>query len=186
MHFIVGLGNPGEEYENTRHNTGRMAVSVFVDKNDDKKVEKNVKILLPDTFMNHSGKYVAKFIKSKKAAQNLIVVYDDIDLPLGTIKISYNKSSGGHNGVESIIKSLKTREFTRVRIGISKATPKGKVKKPGAGDLPAQAGKKVLDFLLGKWKENELVELKKVFKISSLALKTLILEGRDRAMNLYN
>lgn len=129
--------------------------------------------------MNNSGRAIAKFIKTKKAAENLVVIYDDIDLPLGTMKISYNKSSGGHRGLESIIKALKTKEFTRIRIGISPATPKGKIKKP-------KGENKVLDFILGKFKPTELEILKKIFKRSSEALKTLILEGRERAMNEFN
>lgn len=179
MFYIVGLGNYGEEYINTRHNTGRMAVDTFINRNISEKIKKNIKVLVPDTFMNNSGKYVAKFVKSMKMAQNLIVVYDDIDLALGTIKISYNRSSGGHNGLESIIKSLKTKEFIRIRIGISKATPKGKVRKPkGESD--------VLNFLLSKFKSTELEILKKAFESTSEAIITIITEGTDRAMNIYN
>ena len=80
------------------------------------KVE-GVKVIVPDTFMNHSGKAVTKAVKSKKAAEKLIVIYDDLDLPLGTMKISYNRSSGGHRGVQSIIDALKTTKFFRIRIG---------------------------------------------------------------------
>jgi hypothetical protein len=101
-------------------------------------------IIHSDEFMNHSGKAVAKFVKSKKAAENLIVVYDDIDLPLGTMKISFNKSSGGHRGLESIIKALKTKEFTRIRIGISPTTASGKIKKPGS-NLSPKAAEKAMD-----------------------------------------
>ena len=129
--------------------------------------------------MNHSGKAVAKFVKSKKAAENLIVVYDDIDLPLGTIKISYNKGSGGHKGLESVVKALKTKEFVRIRIGISPATPTGKIKKP-------EGEKKVLDFILAKFKPAEKEILKKVFKNVSEALEILITNGRERAMNQFN
>src|SRR3989344_2648438 len=108
MYIIVGLGNPGEEYARTRHNSGRM-VSTFLEKKD----LKGVKFLHLDTFMNKSGVGVAKFIKSKKAAEKLIVIYDDLDLALGNLKISYNRSSGGHRGVESIIRALKTEAFAR-------------------------------------------------------------------------
>ncbi len=175
MFYVVGLGNPGTEYENTRHNTGRMAVEFFGKKN----TNKNVKIVLPDTFMNHSGKAVAKFIKSKKAAQNLIIVHDDLDLPLGTMKISYNKGTGGHRGLDSVVKAVKTREFTRLRIGISPVTPGGKIKKP-AGE------KAVLDFILAKFKPSELEVLKKIFKKTSESVQTLVSEGRERAMNVFN
>src|SRR3989344_6264457 len=99
MYIIVGLGNPGHEYARTRHNTGRMAAE-FVSK----KVS-GIKVIIPDTFMNKTGRAVAQVVKSKKAAEKLIVIYDDLDLPLGTLKISYNRSSGGHKGLESIIRA---------------------------------------------------------------------------------
>ena len=113
MYIIVGLGNPTEEYAHTRHNSGRMAVD-FVSKN----AKTEAKFIFPDTFMNKSGSFVAKIVKSKKAAEKLIVIYDDLDLPLGSLKVSYNRSSGGHRGLESIIKALKTEAFIRIRIGI--------------------------------------------------------------------
>ena len=123
MKLIVGLGNPGKEYENTRHNTGRILVEIL-----EKKLEgKKIKFLTPDTFMNNSGKAVAPLIKSKKDLKDLVVIYDDIDLPFGKIKISFNRSSGGHNGLGSIIKHLKSEEFLRIRVGISPATPKDSV-----------------------------------------------------------
>ena len=175
MFYIIGLGNPGEEYKESRHNTGCMVVNFFAQNNENKKV----RIIYSDTFMNHSGKAVAKAMVSKKSFDNLIVVYDDIDLALGTIKISYNKSSGGHRGLESIIKTIGTKEFTRIRIGISPITPKGKLKKP-------QGEKAVLDFILGNFKLSEKEVLKKVFKKVSEALKLIVEEGRERAMNTYN
>jgi len=175
MFYIIGLGNPGEEYKESRHNTGRMAVDYI----SEKLKAKNVKVIESKEFMNHSGKAVAKIIKSKKAAQNLIVVYDDIDLPLGTMKISYNRGDGGHNGLASVVKAVKTREFTRIRIGISPATPKGKVKKP-------DTEKRVLDFILSKFKPTEIEILKKVFKKSSEAIACIVEESREKAMNLYN
>ncbi|HEY4480174.1 MAG TPA: aminoacyl-tRNA hydrolase [Candidatus Paceibacterota bacterium] len=182
MYFVFGLGNPGEEYKSSRHNTGRMAVDYF---------EKKPHLVLPLgrggkatiieslEFMNNSGKAVAKIIKSKKAAENLIVVYDDIDLPLGTIKIAFNKGSGGHRGLESVVKALKTKEFTRIRIGIAPTTPSGKIKKP-AGE------QKVLDFILGDFKPKEMEILKKVFKKSAEAIEMIIKEGKERAMNEFN
>src|SRR3989344_4040827 len=100
MHIVVGLGNPGEEYKLTRHNTGRMAAGFLAEK------IRGIKVLVPDTYMNKTGGSVAKVVKSKKAAEKLIVIHDDLDLPLGTIKISYNRGSGGHRGLESIIKAL--------------------------------------------------------------------------------
>lgn len=175
MFYVVGLGNPGEEYKDSRHNTGRMATEFFDSKNENKKV----KVVVPDTFMNHSGKFVAKFIKTQKAAQKLIVVYDDLDLALGAMKISYNKSSGGHRGVESIIKSLKTQEFIRIRIGIAPTTPSGKLKKP-------KGEKDVLDFILGEFKPKEIEILKKTLKKVSEAIVCIVEESREKAMNVYN
>ena len=127
MKLVVGLGNPGEEYENTRHNAGRI-VGGLVEKKWDSKTK--VKFLMPDTFMNHSGRAMVSLVKTNKDLENLVIIYDDIDLPLGKIKISFNKSSGGHNGLNSIIKALKSQEFVRIRVGISPVTPSGKIKKP--------------------------------------------------------
>jgi PTH1 family peptidyl-tRNA hydrolase len=192
---IAGLGNPGEEYENTRHNTGRIMLDVFrtaydfPEWNEDKKIKalfskgkidkETVLLIEPNNFMNNSGKSVAPFIMSKKAAEKTVVIYDDIDLPLGMIKISFNRSSGGHNGLESVIKNLKTREFVRVRVGVSKMTAKGVAKKPKSEDA-------VLKFLLGEFKKDELDALSKVSKKVSAALETIVLEGHEKAMGEFN
>jgi PTH1 family peptidyl-tRNA hydrolase len=130
MKLVVGLGNPGEEYENTRHNTGRILVRLIEKKLDKENSKQKIKFITPDTFMNNSGKAVAPLIKTKKDLKDLVVIYDDIDLPLGKMKISFNRSSGGHNGLGSVIKYLKSEEFLRIRVGISPSTPKGVVKKP--------------------------------------------------------
>src|SRR3989338_8312076 len=175
MKIVVGLGNPGKEYEGTRHNTGRIMVGMVEKKNDSQKI----KFLTPDTFMNNSGRAVAPFIKTKKDLKDLVVIYDDIDLPLGKIKISFNRSSGGHNGLNSIIKSLKSEEFLRIRVGISPATPKDVVKKP-------KGEKAVLNFLLGEYKKSELEILKKLSKKIAEAVETIFAEGKDKAMSLYN
>ncbi|MEK7564295.1 MAG: aminoacyl-tRNA hydrolase [Patescibacteria group bacterium] len=175
MKLIVGLGNKGEEYENTRHNTGRIIVSLI-----EKKLDiKSLKFLLPDTFMNLSGKAVLPFVKSKKDLKDLIVIYDDIDLPLGSMKISFNRSSGGHNGLGSIIKALKSEEFLRIRVGVSPSTLGGKIKKP-------KGEQAVLKFLLGDFKKTELEILKKLSKKISEAVDMIYTEGKDKAMSLYN
>lgn len=161
MYTIVGLGNPGEEYQNTRHNTGKMAVLALEERG------LKAKFIHLDTFMNKSGVGVAKAVKSKKAAEKLIVIYDDLDLPLGTMKISFNRGSGGHKGIESIVRAIKTKEFIRIRIGIGK---KADVEK----------------HILGKFTPKEMLELKKVFKKVGDAVETLIEEGLDKAMTLHN
>lgn len=195
VHTIVGLGNPGDEYAGTRHNLGRMFVERLHDAHDfaewktDKKPPmrsakgalsgKKAVLILPDTFMNESGRAVAHFIKNKKEAGNCVVVYDDMDLPLGTIKISHDRSSGGHNGVESIIRALKTRAFVRVRVGVSPQTAKGLAKKPSGEE-------KVLKFLLGKFKPEEMTALKKVYARASEALECIVTEGYQQAMTKFN
>ncbi|MBI3888670.1 aminoacyl-tRNA hydrolase [Candidatus Nomurabacteria bacterium] len=175
MKLVVGLGNPGKEYENTRHNTGRILVGIIEKKLEDQKI----KFITPDTFMNNSGKAVAPLVKNKKDLKDLVVIYDDIDLPLGKMKISFNRSSGGHNGLGSIIKHLKSEEFLRIRIGISPATPKGVVKKP-------KGEKAVLNFLLGEFKKPELETLKKLSKKVVEAVETIFTESKEKAMSLYN
>jgi peptidyl-tRNA hydrolase, PTH1 family len=175
MKIVAGLGNPGEEYENTRHNAGRILVSIL----EKKITESKIKFIKPDTFMNNSGKVIAPLIKTQKDLKNLIVVYDDIDLPLGKIKISFDRSSGGHNGLGSIIKSLKSQEFVRIRIGVAPSTPSGKIRKP-------KGEKAVLNFLLGEFKKPELEKLKKQSKTIAEAIEMICTEGKDKAMSIYN
>lgn len=158
------MGNPGEEYAKMRHNAGRLA-SAEIQKLGSPKL----KVLIPDTFMNKTGAFVAKYVKSKKAAEKLVVIYDDLDLPLGAMKISYNRSSGGHRGVESIIKALKTQEFVRIRIGIAKKK-KSDVEK----------------YILSDFKKPEMEILKKVFKRVAQAVEAIAEDGREVAMNQFN
>lgn len=195
QYLIVGLGNPGEEYAKTRHNAGRMVVEQFCKKNDfsewakDKTIKAliskgsvgkdKVTLLEPDNFMNVSGKSVAPLVKNAKDAERTIVVYDDLDLPLGTMKISFNRSSGGHKGVESIIKALKTTAFARLRIGISPSTPSGKPRKP-------KGGQALLDFIIGEFKKPEIEEMKKVAKKGAEALGLILDEGREIATGKVN
>jgi len=188
MYTIVGLGNPGEEYESTRHNTGRMIVEdfakakkfpdwIFDKKSSALKSEKKIKkdkalLLLPETFMNNSGNAIVKFINSKKKAERLIVAHDDLDLPLGKFKISFARGSGGHKGVESVIKKIKTEKFIRVRVGTS---PK---KKPES--------KKLIGFLMGKFTPKEFSIFKKTSKKITSAIEMIVAEGLQKAMSEFN
>lgn len=173
---IVGLGNPGEEYEGTRHNTGRELVDLLEKKWGSKK---DVALLTPDTYMNKSGGAVAPLVKSAKAAEQLVVVRDDLDLPLGRIKMTFNRGTGGHKGVESIKRAVKTEGFIQIKIGISPSTPKGKVKKVSGED-------KVQKFILSKFKPAEVAVLKKSYKKVVEGLEILLTDGREAAMNFLN
>ncbi len=190
-YIIAGLGNPGEEFENTRHNTGRaMLFALATDGfKEDKKINSQVsevkigkdkvKLIAPDTFMNKSGNAIGKVVKSIKAAEKLVVIYDDFNLPLGTLRVSYNRSSGGHNGLESIIKAVKTEAFLRIRVGVAPANAKGVAKVPHGEE-------KVEKFILGKFKPDELKELKKIEKRVMEAVEIIVKEGKDKAMSLVN
>jgi len=194
-YIIVGLGNPGEEYESTRHNIGRIVLEYFRIKNnfsgweEKKKVKafysegkigkSKVLLMEPNNFMNNSGKSLLPVVTSTKKAEKLVVIYDDIDLPLGTLKISFNRGSGGHRGVESIIKSVKTKAFIRLRVGVTPTTSSGKIKKP-------KGEQKVLDFLMGEFKPKERDVLKKISEKVAEALEVIVLEGKEKAMGKFN
>ncbi|MDE1924700.1 MAG: aminoacyl-tRNA hydrolase [Patescibacteria group bacterium] len=180
MWVIAGLGNPGKEYEGTRHNAGRELL-LAIEKRDGTKGKlfgKKALVVYPDVYMNNSGGPIKKLITSKKELEHLAVVHDELDLPLGKVKISYGSSAGGHKGVASVQKALKSQDFVRIRVGISGSTPSGKLKRPDP--------KKIVDFVLGKFKPSEQEKLKKAKKITSEALELLVTEGRDRAMNEIN
>jgi PTH1 family peptidyl-tRNA hydrolase len=201
-YIIAGLGNPGDEYKNTRHNAGRIILDalrreysgeefMFDKKLNALVVEAKVgkeKVLLisPETFMNNSGKSLVPIIKTKKntalktmAADNLLVIYDDFQLPIGRMKISYNKSSGGHNGLESVIKSIKTEAFPRLRIGTAPEKSNGDAKIPHGDN-------NIEKFILGPFKDDEIKELKKMAKKAIEVVELWIKEGRERATNVAN
>lgn len=195
MYIIVGLGNPGEEYESTRHNVGRFIATEFANKYDlsefreDRKTSsliskgevdsEKVTVLLPETFMNKSGRALTELITSEKKAEKLIVIQDDLDLPFGTIRMVFNRGMGGHKGLESIKRAIKTEAFVRIRIGISPMTPTGKIKKPKGED-------KIVKFVLSKFKDDEMRELKKISKKVCEGLYLTVTEGRVKAMNMLN
>ena len=136
-------------------------------------------LLLPETYMNNSGLSFKTLVGSKKQAEQLIVLQDELDLPLGRVKISFGSSAGGHNGVASVQKAIKTKDFVRIRIGISPSTPSGKLKKPDA--------EKIVPFVLGKFKPAEEDKLKVARKLVAEALKDLLIDGREAAtMRLHS
>ena len=185
MILIAGLGNPGEKFKNTRHNVGFMVIDAFAEKNNfpDFKFSKKFNSLIseeilygekitltkPQTFMNNSGVAVKKILSSTKTTRpGLVVIHDDIDLPLGKIKIVKNRGSAGHKGVQSIIEKLGTNEFIRLRVGILPES--GKPKNPEK-------------FVLQKFTK-EIME--KAIDKAVNALDLLIKEGVEKAMNEYN
>jgi peptidyl-tRNA hydrolase, PTH1 family len=134
MTIVIGLGNPGKKYEKTRHNIGHEVVAAFAKQFGEMSLEKKVSAqiakgslhdnpiiaALPTTFMNESGTSAQALLSYyKETPDHLIVVHDDLDLPLGTIRISTNSSAGGQRGVQSIIDAIGTKKFTRIRIGIA-------------------------------------------------------------------
>lgn len=126
MKLIVGLGNPGEKYKNNRHNVGYMVVDEL--KKLRTKKLKNLVLAKTNTFMNNSGSFVAEQIKNLKlGVKNLIVVHDDLDLPLGAWKMQVGKGPKDHGGINDIEQKLGTKNFTRIRVGIDNRKPEGKV-----------------------------------------------------------
>ena len=193
MYYIIGLGNPGEKYADTRHNIGRMVVEEISGNNLSKDKLSNsltssvslggdaVQLFAPETFMNNSGE-TAKYIVDKLDAKvdELIVVHDDIDLPFGEIKIGKRKGAGGNNGIDSIIKHLGTKDFLRVRIGIAPTSFwTGKMKRP-AGGGPLER------FVLKPFTPGERRELPEVINKTAEAIETIITSGVERAMNDFN
>lgn len=195
MYTIVGLGNPGGEYAATRHNAGRILTQLLIEKGEvilkEKKkpdhfvgmglvFDQKVRLVIPDTFMNKSGSAVAPYIKSVNAAKTLMVIHDDIDLPLGIVRVSFGSSSGGHNGLKSIERAIKTKYYIRIRVGVAKPGKRG-AKKP-VGE------KAVIDYLLGKFTKGDLEKLtgpikERVF----LALQTILQTGDPiMGMNAVN
>ena len=129
--------------------------------------------------MNKSGDAVKSLVTSKKVAETLVVVHDDMDIPFGKIKLSFNKSSGGHRGVESIIKAVKTEGFIRMRIGICPTTASGKMKKP-------QGEEAVIKLILGKLKPAEKDDWKKIMKRAGDGLELIVMEGKEKATGIVN
>lgn len=185
MYTIVGLGNPGDEYELTRHNAGRIVLleifdltSLRLGKTAGVSVgNTEINILFPDSYMNESGRAVRKCVAPEDSAQ-LIVVYDDIDLPLGEFKLSFGRGDGGHNGLSSIIAALDTKDFIRVRVGIAKHNFWGRLVRP--------QGEELSRYVLGRFSSRELATLKQVASSIKEALEVVVQNGVEKAMNRFN
>lgn len=185
MYLIVGLGNPEEEYKNTRHNMGvdtinKLANDYNIEMNKQKfkaiygmgTIEGEKVILLkPQTYMNLSGESIIEWVNFYKLAMDkLIIVYDDIDVEPATIKIRKKGSAGSHNGMKSVIQSLNTENFTRIRVGIGKPEYKGDM----------------INYVIGKLPKEEYEELQKGTELAKKAIVEILANGVDIAMNKFN
>ena len=184
MKLIVGLGNPGKEYENTRHNAGyRFIDSYAKSKNLEINKEKfngfyttftqnNEKIILlkPAKYMNLSGEVIKEYINYFKInIEDILIITDDLDTEIGTIKLKYKGSSGGHNGLKNIEHHLKTNEYKRLKIGISNNKEIDKI-----------------DYVIGKVEKGELDKLNEINKLSPNLIDDFINLKFDKVMNKYN
>lgn len=174
IYTFVPLGNPGEKYSRTRHNAARVVFNMIA---DDLKNLSGCEIFVPETYMNESGKAVSEYLRYHEGRE-LVVVYDDKDLPIGTFRISFDRGSGGHNGVKSIIDSLGSKDFIRIRIGISPKDEEGKIVTP--------TGIETQDYVLGKISESEEEALRGIASNILGAIKTITEEGYQKAMERYN
>jgi PTH1 family peptidyl-tRNA hydrolase len=188
-YLVVALGNPGEKYEQTRHNAGWILADLafpnlefgrnsYANAGVAKTSISNqeVQIVKPATFMNESGVSVEYFIKKENILpEHIVVIYDDIDLPIGKMKISFDRGSGGHNGIKSIEAHLGSREFIRIRIGISKLL-----------NPPAGGGELVKPNVLGNFESSELETFKTLAPKVKLAIETIIVQGKEMAMTEFN
>ena len=185
MYLIVGLGNPEPEYSNTRHNMGFDVINKISESSNIKVSKskfdalygmgeinnKKVILLKPQTYMNLSGESVIKFKKFYKISnKNIIVIYDDIDLKIGDIRLKPKGSSGTHNGMKSVIKNLKTEDFIRVRVGIG--TPKHK--------------EDIINYVIGAIPKREKEVLEQSIKKAAQSVIEILENGIDVAMNKFN
>jgi PTH1 family peptidyl-tRNA hydrolase len=178
MYLIVGLGNPGKQYENTRHNAGFRVLDLLAggqeweNKYDAEFIKTDDVILAkPQLFMNLSGKSVAQILKYYPAAK-LVVIHDELDFPLGAVKIMKNISAAGHNGVQSIIDETGSKDFIRIRLGID--NPETRAEMPGDA------------FVLQKFTEQEEGLLKEVLEKTKDAVESIQTQGLDMAQSKYN
>lgn len=184
MKIIVGLGNPGNEYSGTRHNVGFMAVDELARHLGIQSWKKKNQALIaeyrgpepmvlvkPQTFMNLSGVAVGELARwYKVAVEDIIVIFDDMDLPIGRLRLRMKGGSGGHKGIESLLTHLPKDNFARIRIGI---------------DRP-QTGWQVVDHVLSVFKAEEQPFLKEAIIKAAEAAECVVQQGLDKAMNVYN
>ncbi len=194
MFTIVGLGNIGEEYKNTRHNIGWLVLDYFIHTHNlpalvqsgkmsgkisvGRVGEKDVLILFPSTFMNKSGTAVKKALTEYPNPEKLIIVHDEIDLPLGEVRIAVGRGSGGHNGVQSVIDTLGTKDFVRVRVGIGEKNIFGMLRRP--------QGEALSKFVLGEFKKRDMSTLESINEKVASAILAIIETGVEKAMNTCN
>ena len=181
MKLIVGLGNPGKEYENTRHNIGFMIVDNYINNDNwQKKFDGLIQIinygndkvlfLKPLNFMNNSGISVVQASKYYDiASEDILVIQDDMDIEFGKYKLKKNSSSGGHNGIKSIIVSLNTDSFNRLKIGISH-----------------DKNKDTINYVLGKFSKEEMSTINGNYKLYNEIIEEFINNGINETMNKYN
>lgn len=198
MYHFVALGNPGEKYEYSRHNVGWIVADALKRTwmlpalQQQTKVSgritngqvsgQEISLLYPDTFMNNSGTAVRKFVPASEA-QKLVVLYDDIDLPLGDVRVSFGRGPGGHNGVASIIEKVGTKGFIRVRLGIGKVGfwpwQAGQVKRPAGGGALER-------YVLGNFSKRELETVAEMSRQAQIIVETILKDGHVAAMNKFN
>jgi PTH1 family peptidyl-tRNA hydrolase len=192
MKLIVGLGNPGESYARNRHNIGFRCLNHLARQQGIRFDSRWAKARLgvgqvagvgavlakPQTFMNLSGLSVSRLVKKYNVAlSDLLVVCDDLDLPLGRIRLRGGGSSGGHKGVSSIISSLGSQDFPRLRVGIGR---------PAAGEDRVETGSGVISFVLGDFTPEEARIVAQVIPRVGQAIVSFVTEGISSAMNRFN
>jgi len=194
MKLIVGLGNPGRQYAKTRHNVGFMALDMLAEVFPVSAVQSdnlarlcrtnihNQRVLLikPQAYMNRSGIAVREvLLRYQESPDNLVVIYDDLDLGVGRLRIRKQGGHGGHKGIKSIIDYLETSEFARIRIGIGRPDP---AKIPEENSLQES----IVEYVLQPFHQDEQPIITEVLKRSVAAIKLIIADQLDTAMNMYN
>lgn len=175
MFTLIPLGNPGSKYARTRHNVARVVTSLI--KDEIMKIS-SLEIMIPSTFMNESGKAVLEYLKYHEG-RDIIVMYDDKDLPYGTFRISYDRGDGGHNGVKSIIEALQKKDFIRIRVGIAPPEVNGV-------EIKAPHGEAVQGYVMGIISEKEEEMLRTVATRVLGSVQSITKNGYQKAMEVYN